>query len=41
VNLRLAAVSDLPNLASAKKRSWFAHDTNCGPKSQPQPPAVR
>src|ERR1700690_725214 len=30
LNLRIAAVSDLPNLASTRKRCWFAHDTNCG-----------
>src|SRR5476649_1207525 len=28
LNLRIAAVSDLPNLASTWKRCWFAHDEN-------------
>jgi hypothetical protein len=30
MNLRVAAVSDLPNLASTGKGRWFAHDTNYG-----------
>jgi hypothetical protein len=30
LNVRVAAVRDLPNLAYTRKRCWFAHDTNCG-----------
>jgi hypothetical protein len=29
LNVRVAAVNDLPNLAFTWKRRWFAHDTNC------------